>query len=131
MSSATLDRHAGIRADALPLDTGRSFDPLLERIGDARFVLLGEASHGTAEYYRRRGRWLRRHNDALPAHRRVGFFGLDVHSLWESLHAVRDYLTEHAPDQADHARQAYLCFEPYARDPQSPPACDTGRIRKE
>lgn len=26
-------------------------DPLLERLGDARYVLLGEASHGTHEYY--------------------------------------------------------------------------------
>ena len=29
----------------------RDLDPLLERIGEARYVLLGEASHGTAEYY--------------------------------------------------------------------------------
>jgi protein-L-isoaspartate(D-aspartate) O-methyltransferase len=28
--------------------------PLLDRIGDARLVLLGEASHGTAEFYRMR-----------------------------------------------------------------------------
>ena len=26
-------------------------DPLIDRIGEARFVLLGEASHGTSEYY--------------------------------------------------------------------------------
>jgi len=31
-------------------------DPLLERIGDARVVLLGEASHGTSEFYRMRAR---------------------------------------------------------------------------
>ena len=31
-------------------------DPLLERIGDARVVLLGEATHGTSEYYRWRAR---------------------------------------------------------------------------
>ena len=31
-------------------------DPLLDRIGDARVVLLGEASHGTSEFYRMRER---------------------------------------------------------------------------
>lgn len=30
------------------------YEPLLERAGDARFVLLGEASHGTHEFYRER-----------------------------------------------------------------------------
>ena len=37
---------------ALPLDGPADLDPLLERIGDAHYVLLGEASHGTSEYYR-------------------------------------------------------------------------------
>ena len=36
--------------DDLPLD------PLLERIGDSQIVLLGEASHGTSEFYRARHR---------------------------------------------------------------------------
>src|SRR2546423_9007850 len=39
---------------ARPLRTPDDLDPLLDRIGEARFVLLREASHGTAEYYRRR-----------------------------------------------------------------------------
>src|ERR1043166_2561722 len=30
------------------------YDPLMELIGDAQFVLLGEASHGTHEFYRTR-----------------------------------------------------------------------------
>jgi erythromycin esterase len=45
---------AEIRDLATPLTDNASLDPLLASIGDARFVLLGEASHGTAEYYRRR-----------------------------------------------------------------------------
>src|ERR1017187_5463853 len=44
-----------IRNSAHPL-TGESadFDPLLKMIGDSRFVLIGEASHGTHEFYRLR-----------------------------------------------------------------------------
>ena len=34
--------------------------PLLQRIGDARVVLIGEASHGTSEFYRMRDRITRR-----------------------------------------------------------------------
>lgn len=30
------------------------YNPLLDRIGDARFVLIGEASHGTHEFYQQR-----------------------------------------------------------------------------
>lgn len=40
--------------------SGRDYDPLLEFIGDARFVLLGEASHGTHEFYRERAQITKR-----------------------------------------------------------------------
>ena len=33
-----------------------NLDPLLERIGDAEVVLIGEASHGTSEFYKLRSR---------------------------------------------------------------------------
>jgi len=33
-----------------------NLDPLLDSIGDARIVLIGEASHGTSEFYRMRAR---------------------------------------------------------------------------
>ncbi|WP_422771537.1 erythromycin esterase family protein [Plantactinospora sp. WMMC1484] len=36
------------------------FDPLLERVGSARVVMLGEASHGTYDYYRLREQLTRR-----------------------------------------------------------------------
>lgn len=34
----------------------QDYDPLLDLIGDARFVLLGEASHGSHEFYQERAR---------------------------------------------------------------------------
>jgi protein-L-isoaspartate(D-aspartate) O-methyltransferase len=37
------------------LDTA-DLDPLLERIGDSQVVLIGEATHGTSEFYRMRNR---------------------------------------------------------------------------
>ena len=39
-----------IGALATPLEDPGDLDILLDRIADARFVLLGEASHGTADY---------------------------------------------------------------------------------
>ena len=46
---------------ALRLDGGpRDYDRLVERIGDARLVLIGEASHGTREFYAERARITRR-----------------------------------------------------------------------
>jgi len=43
-------------AQPLPDIEGADLAPLLERIGDARVVLLGEATHGTAEFYDMRAR---------------------------------------------------------------------------
>jgi protein-L-isoaspartate(D-aspartate) O-methyltransferase len=47
-----------IAGAAEPFDSIDTADlgPLLERIGDARIVLLGEATHGTSEFYRMRER---------------------------------------------------------------------------
>lgn len=43
-------------AQPLPDIEGADLGALLERIGDARLVLLGEATHGTAEFYDMRAR---------------------------------------------------------------------------
>jgi len=52
---------AAIRAAARPLPgTEHDHDELLDLIGDAPLVLLGEASHGTHEFYRERARISRR-----------------------------------------------------------------------
>jgi erythromycin esterase-like protein len=41
-----------LREIAYPLaGSARDYDPLMGRIGEARFALLGEASHGTHEFY--------------------------------------------------------------------------------
>lgn len=156
------------------------FDPLLERVRDARVVMIGEATHGTYDFYRLREqltrrliaecgfsfvavegdwpdcdrvhrsvtaalggavepmaalerferwptwmwsnaevtrfcRWLRSWNADRPADARVGFHGLDVYSLWESMQAIFDYLGEEDPGSLEAAQDAYRCFEPYGR----------------
>jgi protein-L-isoaspartate(D-aspartate) O-methyltransferase len=50
-----------IRETARPFSSIADADlgPILERIGDARLVLLGEATHGTSEFYRFRARLTR------------------------------------------------------------------------
>jgi erythromycin esterase len=42
---------AELRAAALPLSSEDDLAPLIDQIGNARVVLIGEASHGTADFY--------------------------------------------------------------------------------
>jgi erythromycin esterase len=173
---------AEITSRASELTEAADLDPLLDRIGGARHVLVGEASHGTSEYYRwraeltrrlvaekgfsfvavegdwpdcftlnrwvkgrtdqghsagdllRRHRrwptwmwaneevaefltWLRFHNDETGA--AVGFYGLDVYSLWDSMRITLAYLDRFRPGDVEAAHRAVACFEPYGNDPRT------------
>ena len=173
-----------VAALVAPLTDPSDLDPLLERTAGARVVLLGEASHGTHEFYAWRAaitqrlvteqgfsfvavegdwpdcervdwsvrgrpdapddprealatferwprwmwaneevaafcRWLRQHNMGRDESARVGFHGLDVYSLWESLREILLYLRDNDPPRVLDALAAYRCFESYGRDPHT------------
>ena len=74
-----------VRERALPLRGDADLDPLLELVGDARIVLLGEASHGTREYYTWRDRISRR----LIAEKGFGFIA--VEGDWPDCYEVNLY----------------------------------------
>ncbi len=164
---------------------GQSMDRLVEAAGDARVVLLGEASHGTSEFYATRaelskrlilekgfsiiavegdwpsaqevnrfvkgrgpirsaedmltdsfrrwptwmwanrevGRfaeWLKAENEKRAESRQVGFYGIDLYSLYESIDEVLGFLQENPAYGTDLelARKAFSCFEPYNRMPE-------------
>jgi erythromycin esterase-like protein len=77
---------AQCRDIARPLRNSADLDPLLERIGDARFVLLGEASHGTSEYYVWRS-WLSRR-----LIEEKGFSFIAVEGDWPDCYEVNRYV---------------------------------------
>ncbi len=168
-------------------------DRLLGRIGDSRVVLIGEASHGTSEFYRFRARltqslietqgfnfvaveadwpdasridhyvrdlqtppaewtaftrfptwmwrneevrefvdWLREHNAGIAdPEQRIGFYGLDLYSLFTSIEAVLGYLEGIDTDTAKVARERYGCLTPWQADPATyGRAAITGRYRE-
>ncbi|WP_038959638.1 protein-L-isoaspartate(D-aspartate) O-methyltransferase [Bradyrhizobium japonicum] len=51
-----LVRNLADAAESFPSIEAADLGPLMERIGSARIVLLGEATHGTSEFYRMRER---------------------------------------------------------------------------
>jgi protein-L-isoaspartate(D-aspartate) O-methyltransferase len=81
-----------------------SVDALLERIGDARVVLLGEATHGTSEFYDMRARITRE----LIARR--GFDFVAVEADWPDAARVDDYVR-------GMPRRSTQQFTPFARFP--------------
>ena len=68
------------------------FAPLLARIGEARFVLIGEASHGTHEFYR-----IRSEITKLLI-RTKGFTAVAVEADWPDAYRVNQYVRGGAKD---------------------------------
>ncbi len=65
----------------------QDYDALLDLVGDRRFVLIGEASHGTHEFYRERARVTRRLIDEC------GFTAVAVEADWPDAYRVNRYVT--------------------------------------
>ena len=176
-----------------PLDESTDLNAIIQLVGNARIVMLGEASHGTHEYYtwrsqitkrllRQKGfnfiavegdwpdcyginrfikgyndekawdvmkrfdrwptwmwanweilalaEWLLQYNNSLQQKQKVGFYGLDVYSLWESLDQIRNYLQKVDPSALEVAEKAFRCFEPYKEDEGSSYAYATQLVPK-
>src|SRR4051794_15561918 len=77
-------------AEPLPDLDDPAFGPLFDRFGDRRVVLLGEASHGTSEFYRARAAITRR---LIEQH---GFTIVAVEADWPDAAAVDRYV-RHRP----------------------------------
>jgi erythromycin esterase-like protein len=173
-----------IQEIAIPVEGTNWMDHLINSIGDARYVLLGESSHGTSEFYTYRtqitkklisdkgfsfiavegdwpscyelnryvkspttlgrvedvlvqefGRWptwmwanretahlltwLKNFNEKVLCQERIGFYGLDVYSLWESLEEIIKYLEDKDSKDLELAKKAFNCFQPYGREGQN------------
>src|SRR5438132_9521891 len=76
-----------IREAAHPVTmASEDYDPLIELIGDAHFVLIGEASHGTHEFYRERAVITKR----LIAEK--GFTAVAVEADWPDAYRINRYV---------------------------------------
>ena len=85
-----------IRENAEPIDDIDEVElgALLDRIADARVVLLGEATHGTSEFYRMRARITK------ELILRRGFNFVAVEADWPDAARINQYI-RHAPARAD------------------------------
>src|SRR3954452_5763259 len=82
-----------LRDAARPLDAiAPNYRPLLARIGDARFVLIGEASHGTHEFYRDRAELTRRLIEEK------GFTAVAVEADWPDAYRVNRFVRSQSAD---------------------------------
>lgn len=82
-----MDAVAALRSAANPIVGAHDdYDGLLDDLKDARFVLLGEATHGTHEFYRERARITRR---LITRH---GFVGVAAEADWPEAWRVHRYV---------------------------------------
>jgi erythromycin esterase-like protein len=90
---ATVGRDRSPLAGAVEL-TGapHDYDALLEMVGDRRFVLLGEATHGTHEFYRERARITQRLIEEK------GFHAVAVEADWPDAYRVNRYVMGESDD---------------------------------
>ncbi len=95
-----------IRRHAVPLSgSGGDYDALIDRARGKRLVLLGEASHGTHEFYEERTRISRRLIDEL------GFDAIAVEADWPDAYRVNRYVRGDDTDaSAERALAGFLRF---------------------
>jgi len=95
----------GLRETARPLSDGDPHDALIEAIGDARLVLLGEASHGTHDFYAERARLTQR----LIVEK--GFHAVAVEADWPDAYRVNRFVRNLGEDRdADTALSGFKRF---------------------
>ncbi len=84
---------SAIREAQAPLHGAiQDLDPLLDLVGDARCVLIGEATHGTHEFYRLRAQLTRR----LILEK--GFVAVAAEADWPDAYRVKEYVYGTGPD---------------------------------
>ena len=93
-----------LKSLAQPLADSADLDRLLDRIGDSRFVLLGEASHGTSEFYTWRAELTKR----LIAEK--GFTIIGVEGDWPDCYRVNRYV-KWRPDSGVNAEAVLHAFD--------------------
>src|ERR1700737_3700406 len=95
----------GLRESARQLSDGEPHDALIEAIGDARLVLLGEASHGTHDFYAERARLTQR----LIVEK--GFHAVAVEADWPDAYRVNRFVRRLSEDRdADTALSGFKRF---------------------
>jgi erythromycin esterase-like protein len=92
-----------IRGLARPLNDPHTYDSLFESIGSARYVLIGEASHGTHEFYAERARITQR---LIVDH---GFAGVAVEADWPDAYRVNRFVRGRSNDR--NAEEALSSFK--------------------
>jgi erythromycin esterase-like protein len=172
-----------IKRDAIPILERNDFDALTKDIDHVKYVLLGESSHGTSEFYKIRAEitkkliadkgftflavegewpasftvnryikgmdqehssarevlrsfnrgptwmwcneemidlieWFKEYNQDRPDDQKVGFYGIDVYSLWESMDEIIHFLVNNNSPDLETAKKAFECFEPHNRQPE-------------
>jgi protein-L-isoaspartate(D-aspartate) O-methyltransferase len=94
-ADASLGEHIAHACEPFHTIDTADLEPLLQRIGDARVVLLGEATHGTSEFYRMRARISRELIE------RRGFSFVAIEGDWPDAARVDHYVRhmEYAPSE--------------------------------
>ncbi len=97
---------AGLASVVRPLSgTAFDYDAILDLVGDARVVLIGEASHGTHEFYRERAAITQR----LIIEK--GFSGVAVEADWPDAYRVNTYVRgQSAVPNAERALAGFTRF---------------------
>lgn len=93
MSALATSAVDAVRRYAMPLSGAPTdFDALLRRVGDAHFVLIGEASHGTHEFYRIRAEITKR------LIRDKGFTAVAVEADWPDAYRINRFVRGRGED---------------------------------